>query len=330
MNRNYETDVASGTDPNAARNPPSAGTAHSTAPADGQVNHIRESIEQTRADMSETIDELQGRLSPAHLKEQVKEQVIEHYNQVKGSIRAATIGRVDDMVERVSDRVYETRRGVVNTVTANPVPAALIGIGLAWLWINRGDAGRSGREREGDSARRYGGTRGSYMDGAPYSRHQLDDEERGPGKDLQRTWVNSAGTAMGGVADQVKSTAGDLAGKAKDTASGAVDQVQQVAGRVADLAHDRAHRVEQHFDTAMRDGPLAVGAIALAIGTAVGLALPRTRAENEWMGEARDTFVDKAQSVAGEAIENVTQKVTAEISSPASVGRQETHAARST
>ena len=135
---------------------------------------------------------------------------------------------------------------------------------------------------------------------------------------------------MGGVADQVKSTAGDLAGKAKDTASGAVDQVQQVAGRVADLAHDRAHRVEQHFDTAMRDGPLAVGAIALAIGTAVGLALPRTRAENEWMGEARDTFVDKAQSVAGEAIENVTQKVTAEISSPASVGRQETHAARST
>ena len=53
-------------------------------------------------------------------------------------------------------------------------------------------------------------------------------------------------------------------------------------------------------------GPLAIGAVALALGTAVGLAVPQT-AENEWMGEARDTLVDKAQSVSQDAIEKVQQ-----------------------
>ena len=47
------------------------------APArDEDVTQIRHSIEQTRSDMSETIDELQQRLSPSHLKEQVREQVM--------------------------------------------------------------------------------------------------------------------------------------------------------------------------------------------------------------------------------------------------------------
>src|SRR5205085_5658969 len=60
-----------------------------------QVMEIRENIEQTRAQMSETIDELQERLSPSNLKEQVKEQVIEQYEQVKETVREATIGKVE-------------------------------------------------------------------------------------------------------------------------------------------------------------------------------------------------------------------------------------------
>ena len=97
-----------------------------------QVTEIRESIEQTRANMTETIDELQERLSPSHLKEQVREQVIEQYKQARETVREATIGKVEDMVERVSDTMYETRRSIVDTVTTNPIPSALVGIGLAW------------------------------------------------------------------------------------------------------------------------------------------------------------------------------------------------------
>ena len=41
------------------------------------------------------------------------------------------------------------------------------------------------------------------------------------------------------------------------------------------------------------------------IGAAVGLALPRTRIEHEYMGEASEKPVDKAQQVARDAMDKV-------------------------
>ena len=48
----------------------------------------------------------------------------------------------------------------------------------------------------------------------------------------------------------------------------------------------------------MEHNPLAVGAVAMAVGAAVGLALPETRREQELMGDARDRVVDNAKSMA--------------------------------
>ena len=41
-----------------------------------------------------------------------------------------------------------------------------------------------------------------------------------------------------------------------------------------------------------------VGAAALLVGSAVGLAIPETEKENEWLGETRDSMLDKAQEMA--------------------------------
>jgi cell division septum initiation protein DivIVA len=294
-----------------------------------QVVEIRESIEQTRAEMSGTIDELQERLSPSYLKEQVKEQVIEQYEQVKETVREATIGKVEDMVERVSDTVSETRRSVVDTIKANPIPSALVGIGLAWLWMN--GRGKSGGENY-RSVNRYRGGRGydetarSYTGGgSPRVGQQGSagawDRTTGAASNL----ASKAGDAVSGVAGQVQETASNIASKAKDTVSGVVGQAQETAGYLVDQAQYQARRVEDRFNVVMRESPLAVGAVALALGTAVGLAVPQTRKENEWMGEARDTLVDKAQSAAHETIEQiqqVAQKVTDEMAGAGDLGSQ--------
>ncbi len=108
-----QDDVRVGTDPTGTSEEP-------------EVLELRGNIEQTRAQMSETIDELQTRLSPAYIKEQVREQVREHYHQAKDSLRQATIGKVENMVERVSDTVYETRRGIVETVTGEGKRLAMV------------------------------------------------------------------------------------------------------------------------------------------------------------------------------------------------------------
>jgi len=306
---------------------------------DAEVSEIRENIRQTRADMTETIDELQERLSPSYVKEQVKQQVREQYTQIRDTIRDATIGKVEDMVDRISDTAYVTRRSIVETVSANPVPSALVGIGLAWLWMNRrSDSGRS-RYGRGDG---YRDPRSSSDYSGHYGWENASSRYQGSDRDWQRDTGYSRGvadkaggalsTAAGKVqetasnlADRTKETASNLADKTKETVSGLIDQANQKYESVAQSAQYQARRVEETFNSSLRENPLAVGAVALAIGTAVGLAIPQTRKENEWMGEARDTLVDKAQSVASEAIDKVQQvaeKVANEASSTSSQGTQ--------
>jgi len=294
--------------------------------ADQEEQQLRASIEHTRADMSETIDELQERLNPANVKEMMKERLVEKVQLAKETIMDATLGKVEDMAERMSDTVYETRRGIVEVVKANPVPSALVGVGLAWLWMNRRDAGSNG---DGWSRRR--GSRTNYsMSGSEgrwnssRSGSAFDDER----DDLYTRGQSFAGRgegAIAGAAGQARDTASKIASKARETVHDVTDKAQQTAGYVAERAQnvargaqDQARRVEETFVRKLNDAPLAVGAVALALGTAVGLAVPRTRMEDEWMGDARDTLMDKAQSVASQTLDKVgevAERVTGEMAS---------------
>ena len=90
----------------------------------GEVEQIKAEIEETRAGMSETIDEIQERLRPANLARQAGE-----------SIRAATVARAEDLTERASEVAGEIRErpgdvgvAAMRLVSENPAVAAVIGI----------------------------------------------------------------------------------------------------------------------------------------------------------------------------------------------------------
>ena len=73
------------------------------------------------------------------------------------------------------------------------------------------------------------------------------------------------------------------------------------------------------LESMVRDYPLAVGAAALLIGASLGMAVPETESENEWMGEARDAAVERAQDAASNAVDRV-KDVAAEVVSRAAMG----------
>jgi hypothetical protein len=77
----------------------------------------------------------------------------------------------------------------------------------------------------------------------------------------------------------------------------------ETAGNIAEQAQYQALRLEDGFQRVLRESPLAVGAVTLALGTAVGLALPQTARENQLMGEARDSLLERAQDFAQETVE---------------------------
>jgi len=297
---------------------------------DQEEQQLRASIEHTRADMSETIDELQERLKPAHVKEMMKERLVEKVQIAKDTIMDATLGKVEDMAERMSDTVYETRRGIVETVKANPIPSAMVGVGLAWLWMNRRDTGSNG---DGWSRRQRGGSRTSYSMSGGQGRWSSSssgsglDDERDDFYTRGQSFAGRGEGAIAGAVGQARDTASTIASKARETMNDVTDKAQQTAGYVAERAQNvargaqnQARRVEETFVRKLNDAPLAVAAAALALGTAVGLAVPRTRMEDEWMGDARDTLLDKAQSVAGETLDKVgevAERVTGEMTNTA-------------
>jgi gas vesicle protein len=290
---------------------------------------IRAGIEETRAEMSGTIDAIQERLNPQHLKEQVKEQVREQFEEVKATVRDATIGKAEHMVRNVGDTLDEARYGLMETIRQNPIPAAMVGIGLSWLFMN---------QRSGTGRRSYRAINQNRYDrsGQPYSYYanQQDyaartnynpDSMGGYGTDMashgvrgakdvlhraQETAgnvVNRAQETVGTIADRTQETVGTIADRTQETASSVASQTQEAVGYIADQAQYQAQRVEERFQQVLYENPLAVGAVALALGTAVGFSLPQTQRENELLGEARDTLVDRAQEVAQDTLEKVQQ-----------------------
>jgi ElaB/YqjD/DUF883 family membrane-anchored ribosome-binding protein len=244
-----------------------------------EVEQTRTEIERTRADMSETVDAIQERLSPENLKEQAKDRV-----------REATVGRAQD-----------AGSSLVETIRANPLPAALTGIGLGWLLVSARRQS-SGQEHYRDRAYDYPPT----YDRVP------PDYEYAPRYEERGTSGPSAGQAM----EQARDRVGETATQAQDRAGQAASQAQDRVNRLGDQARYQAQRASGGFQRVLRENPLAVGALAVGAGAAVGLAIPQTSQEHEVMGEARDTFVEKAQETAQEAQQRV-QRVAEEAQSAA-------------
>lgn len=61
--------------------------------------------------------------------------------------------------------------------------------------------------------------------------------------------------------------------------------------------NEQAHAVQNRGADLLERQPLIVGAIAFAIGAAIGAALPRTRAEDSAFGATRDDLVAEAERI---------------------------------
>jgi gas vesicle protein len=247
------------------------------APAEEDPEKIRADIERTRAQMSETIGAIQDKLRPDELKhqaaqqlhevkeklkEELREQIDELKDKVKDEIREAkdklrdaTVGRVETMVHNASDTVENVGGSFIETVKANPIPAAMVGVGLAWLLVNRRNARLAranyryleGRDYRFADQRPAAGGEYLYADevvGADYDprygRDDLRGDERGRAARLQER----AGDVAHRVQGAVSGAAHQVGDKVKDVSHQVGDKVKDVSHQVGDRARDVAHRAQ--------------------------------------------------------------------------------------
>jgi hypothetical protein len=104
-----------------------------------RVERLTEEIDQTRDGLTETIQAIGDKLEPGNLAREATDTVV-----------ATTRGKVDQMTYGAQEtfRDVTTNPGsIVDTIKANPVPAGMVGLGLAMLFMNRGQQGQDRRFR---------------------------------------------------------------------------------------------------------------------------------------------------------------------------------------
>jgi hypothetical protein len=67
------------------------------------------------------------------------------------------------------------------------------------------------------------------------------------------------------------------------------------------------------MDYMMREQPLALGAIGVAIGAVLAAMAPRTQKEDELMGETRDRLMDQAKEAGKEKLEQAKEVANAAV-----------------
>jgi gas vesicle protein len=279
---------------------------------------IKHEIDRTRADLDETVNELSSRLAPRRM--------------------------VDDFVDMFTDRRERLEgaepgsRDVLRSLREHPIPAALIGAGVAWFLFERArptshttsyEEGRQvgrhdGRDwlapgatfepgRPGETHRRAGEHRegGGLRDRIGDSLESGKEHLRDTGRSV-RGWAEHAGESISesahGIKDRISHAAGSMRERMSSGAAAGQERAHDLRERASDFRHraeDLGHRAgdtARNVRHVVEDHPLVIGAAALAIGLFAGLAVPSTRREREVMGPVRDEMMDEAGRIARERV----------------------------
>jgi ElaB/YqjD/DUF883 family membrane-anchored ribosome-binding protein len=245
---------------------------------------LEQEAEQTRAQLAQTLDELRERITPG----QLVDQAVDYAKDSGGGMFARNLG---------------------NQVTANPLPVALIGAGVAWLMLSNGArSARSTRVKEGaiDRARRAAIDTAARMADKAQSASQSAQARGGQASEVAGSAAQGAASAY----ESAKSSAAAAYDQFSDTASEAYDRVSNSASRATSTMSETASSIGQSTAAASRDmlqfcktQPLVLAGIGMALGAILGALIPPTETEDRLMGESSDQLKDQARDIAEDQIQ---------------------------
>jgi ElaB/YqjD/DUF883 family membrane-anchored ribosome-binding protein len=100
--------------------------------------------------------------------------------------------------------------------------------------------------------------------------------------------------------ETVRSRLASAGEKVKSGVQSAGERVASGASSVASSVADQARAGEQKLEQTFDSNPLVLGAVAAAVGIAVGMTLPASDVESRLMGAKRDELADKAREAVSE------------------------------
>ena len=193
-------------------------------------------------------------------------------------------------MSEISEKTSGFVRDLGEAARQNPLSAALIGMGVLWLFTGHRTA-----ERAGEFVRASGFDR--IPDAGAF--------------EAARSTFNSGADAIG---ERVMSAKDAL----RDGSAGAFDSANRIGRDYADTTSEYVNSmpgagevletVRSNLAAVFRAQPLALGAIGLAIGAGIAAALPPSELEAGYLGETSDNVKAKAADFAVEQTSRATTK----------------------
>jgi hypothetical protein len=274
---------------------------------------LEREVEAQRQQIENRIGEIKDRLSPGQL--------------------------VDELLNFTKDGGQHFAANLGQTVSNNPLPAALLGISLVWLMSGQGPklstpqqsqparsrgadypyATVSGSMRRVSHAADPSGKWYSEWEDTAGKRYKAESNELGH---RVSEFMDDTGRKFGGFIDDTGHRVRDFqdeAGNRFDDAMGwashafhdaqqsvshAVDQVAHQAHNLGGAAQHQVDRTTRMAADLFKDQPLVAGALAFAAGAAIGAALPHTDQEDQAIGKVADKVKGKAVAAASDVYED--------------------------
>jgi len=208
-----------------------------------------------------------------------------------------------DVQEKATDFVRE----LGDAVRRNPVSAALIGMGIMWMFSGR-IAGLSG-----EAARRTG------LDRIPDAAGEAFDSAGS----MMKSGARAIGDSVSSAAGTVQSSGAAVVEKATQFGREQAGTVSEYASRLPGYGSDMIEEARSSLAELFRTQPLALGAIGLAIGAGIAAALPPTEVEAEYLGESADAVKEKAREFASEQASRATAAAGSAISAAVAEARNQ-------
>ena len=244
---------------------------------------LEREIDQTRAAMNKTLDSLERKLTPGQL--------------------------LDECLRFVGKSGTEIGASLGRAVKENPIPVLLTATGIAWMVMSPG-------RRSHATVYDYTGDVDYAPENDEYEEFMSDEPGASdkPGAlsrmaDKVKSGASKARSQLGSSTHAIRDTVNSTSATVKDSVNRTTDSVKETFNRTTNLAQTQAKRAREGFNSLLEEQPLILGALGIALGAAIGAALPSTEQEDHLMGEARDKTLNKVKESGAQTFERARETV---------------------
>jgi hypothetical protein len=214
----------------------------------------------------------------------------------RGSATQAVSSAAGSATQAVSSAAGSARSAVAGAADRMQEQAASLAEGIRDRAASVGGAASSAARSVGDGISGAAGSVGA----AASSAADKVRESAGAARDMAADTASGVRGIAEDAMDQAGKAARDLGETVRDYSDALGDQMAGTAERARSQAAELMEQAGKQAKSLVAEQPLLVAAFGLAVGALIAAALPRTKAEDELMGETSDAVKETLGEVVGE------------------------------